>query len=136
MISDAAAAIKQLEEQAAKAVSRARSIADVTIEKLDAANARAERAERAQQTAETEAADRKETLAAACNEIETLSGKLAATENELIDARDRANDAEWRADESERRAAEAAAAVERIVHAIREQFPADVGSAAKAAEKK
>jgi chromosome segregation ATPase len=136
MISDAAAAIRQLEQHAAIAVERARSIADATIEKLNVANARADRAERARQKAETEVADLRETLETARTEAETLRAQLVATENELTAARHRASEAERRADEAERRAAEANAAVERIVSAIREQFPAGVGSADSGVQRK
>jgi chromosome segregation ATPase len=136
LISETAAAIRQLEEQASQAVSRARSIVDATVEKLDVANARAERAERAQRKAEAEAADLSAALATARNEIETLYARLAATETELTTAQHRADDAEWRADDAERRAAEANAAIERIVNSIREQLPAGVGSATSIAQKK
>ncbi len=136
MISDAAAAIRQLEQHAAIAVERARSIADATIEKLNVANARADRAERGRQKAETEVADLRETLETARTEAETLRAQLVATENELTAARHRASEAERRADEAERRAAEANAAVERIVSAIREQFPAGVGSADSGVQRK
>jgi predicted nucleic acid-binding Zn-ribbon protein len=135
MISDAAAAIRQLEQHAAIAVERARSIADATIEKLNAANARAERAEWARQKAETEAANLRETLATARSETETLRAQLMAAENELTAMQHLASDAECRADEAERRAAEANAALERIVNAIREQFPAGVGSADSGAQR-
>ncbi len=123
MVTEAAAAIRQLEEQASEAVARARSIADAVVEKLEVANSRADRAERAQRRAEAEAVELGAALNAAREEIESLQMQLAARDSELSATRQRAEQAEWRADDAESRAQEANAAIDRIVDAIRTQLP-------------
>jgi hypothetical protein len=123
MVSEAAAAIRQLEEQASEAVARARSIADAVVEKLEVANARADRAERAQRRAEAEAVELNSTLNATREELEALRIHLAAKDSELADTLQRAEQAEWRADDAQRRAQEANAGIDRIVQAIRTQLP-------------
>lgn len=116
LISEAAAAIRQLEEQAVDAVARAHSIAE-------AANARAERADRAQRKAEAEVAEFNATVAAVRGELDTLRTQIAAAQNRAEDAEWRADEAERRADEAERRADEANASIDRIVDAIHAQLP-------------
>lgn len=129
LIAQVAAAIGQMEEQAAEAVARTRSFADAMVEKLETASARAERAEKAQREAEARIGELDAAIAATTNDMEALRNRLAAKEAELAETQQRAERAEWRALEAKRRADEAEASIARIVGAIREQLPAMPGSA-------
>ena len=123
MVSQAAAAIKELEQQSAEAVSRAHNVAKAVIEKLELADARAERAETAQSEAEAQVAELMAAAAVAHDDLEILQTRLAAKEAELAAAEQRASLAQRRADIAERKADDANAAIERIVDAIRTQLP-------------
>lgn len=109
LVSEAATAVRIAEERGAEMVARAEHLANAAIEKLRLAEAHIERAERAQRQAEAELAKVTSAAAEARNDLDMAQTRLAATESELAAAEQRASLAE--------------AAVERIVDAIRTQFP-------------
>lgn len=119
LVSQAAAAIKELEKQSAQAVARAHTAANTVREKLERAEERGDRVEAALRKSEAEAAELSSALAQTRNDVETLQSLLAATQTELAAM-------EQRATVAEKRAAEADAAVQRIVDAIRTQLPVKV----------
>lgn len=116
LVSEAAEAIRKLEEQSAQAVSRAHNAANAVMEKLERTVARAERAESALRQAETEIDELTSTAMQAHKDLEMLRSVLASREAEL-------SATEQRAVAAERRADEANAAIQRIVTAIRTQLP-------------
>jgi len=116
LVSEAAAAIRELEKQSADAVARAHKTATALVEKLEFAEARAERGEAALCQAEAEIASLAALLEEGRRDLKTLQADVVAKENALAAANKRADDAERRADD-------AAAAVQRIVEAIRAQLP-------------
>lgn len=116
LVSEAAATIRQREQQAAQAVTRAHNAANAVKEQLRAAAARAERAEAALRQAESEIAELSATTMQASKDIEMLHSCLAAREAELAAAEQRAALAERRGDEAE-------AAIKRIMSAIRTELP-------------
>jgi chromosome segregation ATPase len=120
LVSEAAEAIRKLEEQSAQAVSRAHSAANSVMEKLERTVARAERAESALRQAESEISELTASSLQQHKEIEMLQGCLSDREAELTAL-------EQRLDSAERRAEEANAAVQRIVNAIRTQLPIAAG---------
>lgn len=120
LVSEAAEAIRKLEEQSAHAVSRAHSAANAVMEKLERTVARAERAEAALRQAETEISELTASTMQQHKEIEMLQGSLADREAEL-------SALEQRLASAERRADEANASVQRIVTAIRTQLPVTAG---------
>ena len=113
-VQDAAADAINLVSGAATA---AKNLASAAIERI-------ERTETALRNAEIDVAELTAAVADARNEIEQAQTQLAARESELAAAEQRASLAERRASDAERRASHAEAAVERIVDAIRTQFPA------------
>ena len=123
MVSQAAAAIKDLEQQSAEAVSRAHNVAKAVIEKLYSPMPRRRTRRTAQSEAETQVAELTAAAAVTRNDLEMLQTRLAAKEAELAAAERRASLAEQRAGDAERRANDANAAIERIVDAIRTQLP-------------
>lgn len=123
LVSQAAAAIQELEKQSAQAVARAHSTANAVREKLEHAEERGERAEAALRQSEAEAAELSTALVQARNDIEALESLLAARQVELVAM-------EQRAVVAEKRAIEADAAVQRIVEAIRTQLPVKVAEPA------
>ena len=117
LVSEAAAAIRELERESAQAVKRARNVANAVKEKLERAETRAERAETALHQAE---ADIKQLAAAVEHtrkDLETLQSQLVAREAELAASTRRADDAD--------------ADIERIVDAIRTQIPVKLSIAAE-----
>ncbi|MBI1980722.1 MAG: ABC transporter permease [Methylocystis sp.] len=126
LVSQAAAAIKELEKQSAQAVARAHTTANAVREKLERAEERGDHAEAALRKSEAEAAELSAALVQTRNDIETLQSLLAARQAELAAM-------EQRAMVAEQRAAESDAAMQRIVDAIRTQLPVKVAEQAKPA---
>ena len=126
LVSQAAAAIKELERQSAQAVARAHSAANAVREKLERAEDRGDRAEAALRKSEAEAAELSAALAQTRKDVEALQAQLAATQADLVAMEQRALAGEKRAHESD-------AAVQRIVDAIRTQLPVKVAEQAKPA---
>jgi hypothetical protein len=120
LVSEAADAIRKLEEQSAHAVSRAHSAANAVMEKLERTVARAERAESALRQAEMEISELTASTLQQRKEIELLQGSLVDREAEL-------SALEQRVAAAERRADEANASIQRIVTAIRTQLPVTAG---------
>ncbi|MGE5369692.1 MAG: ABC transporter permease [Chloroflexota bacterium] len=116
LVSEAAEAIRKLEEQSAQAVARAHSAANAVMEKLERTVERAERAESALRQAEIEINELTANAMQAHEDLEMLRSVLAARENDLASM-------ENRAEAAEKRAEEANAAIQRIVGAIRTQLP-------------
>lgn len=126
LVSQAAAAIKELEKQSAQAVARAHSAANVVREKLERAEDRGDRAEAALRKSESEAAELSAALIQTRKDLEGVQSQLAARQAELAAM-------EQRAVAAEKRASEADASVQRIVDAIRTQLPVKVAEQAKPA---
>lgn len=126
LVSQAAAAIKELEKQSAQAVARAHSAANVVREKLERAEDRGDRAEAALRKSESEAAELSAALIQTRKDLEGVQSQLAARQAELTAM-------EQRAVAAEKRASEADASVQRIVEAIRTQLPVKVAEQAKPA---
>jgi chromosome segregation ATPase len=124
MVSDAAEAIRQLEEQSAEAVTRARDVADSIVKKLEFTEARAERAEAALRQAEDEVAELSTTASKAFHDLETTRQQLSTKDEQLAATEERLRVIESQAKDAEQRALEANAAIERIMDAIRTQLPA------------
>ena len=125
-LSQAAAAIKELEKQSAQAVARAHSAANAVREKLERAEDRGDRAEAALRKSESEAAE----LSAALIQTQKISKGCSRSSR-----RGRPNLRRWSSGPSwrEKRASEADASVQRIVDAIRTQLPVKVAEQAKPA---
>ncbi len=123
MVSEAAAAIRELEEQSAQAVARAQDIANSIVNQLEAAEARAERAETAQRDAETAVQELSAALARTRSDLEITRRQLAKKSEELTQTEDRLRLAEADARGAHLRANEAHAKIEQIVDAIRTQLP-------------
>jgi chromosome segregation ATPase len=119
LVSQAAAAIKELEKQSAQAVARAHTAANAVREKLERAEERGDRAEAALRKSEADAAELSTALVQSRNEVEALQSLLAATQTELAAM-------ERRAKVAEKRGADSDAAMQRIVDAIRTQLPVKV----------
>jgi septal ring factor EnvC (AmiA/AmiB activator) len=126
LVSQAAAAIKELEKQSAQAVARAHSAANAVREKLERAEDRGDRAEAALRKSESEAAELSAALIQTRKDVEALQSQLAARQAELAAM-------EQRALAAEKRASDADASVQRIVEAIRTQLPVKVAEQAKPA---
>jgi len=116
LVSQAAAAIKELEKQSVQAVARAHSAANAVREKLQRAEDRGDRAEAALRTSEAEAAELTAALLQTRKDLEALQSRLAVKHADLVAMEQRAAAAEKRANDAE-------AAVQRIVDAIRTQLP-------------
>jgi chromosome segregation ATPase len=123
MVSEAAAAIRDLEEQSAQAVARAQDLANSIVNQLEAAEARAERAETAQRDAETAVQELSSALARTRSDLEITRRQLAKKTEELSQTEDRLRFAEADAKGAHLRANEAHAKIEQIVEAIRTQLP-------------
>jgi chromosome segregation ATPase len=123
MVSEAAAAIRRLEEQSAEAVLRARDLANSIVEQLEATEARAERAETAQRESEAEVQELSEALEKARVDLDIARQQLADKDERLAAAAERVRSTEAAVKDAQRRAAEANVAIERIVEAIRTQLP-------------
>ncbi|HEY8125859.1 MAG TPA: ABC transporter permease [Methylocystis sp.] len=126
LVSQAAAAIKELEKQSAQAVARAHSAANAVREKLERAEDRGDRAEAALRKSESESAELSAALIQTRKDLEGVQSQLAARQAELAAM-------EQRAVAAEKRATEADASVQRIVDAIRTQLPVKVAEQAKPA---
>ena len=122
LVSETAAAIRELEKQSAQAVARAHDVANAVKEKLERAEARAERAEAALRQAEAEVAKLTAANVQTRKELEVLQSCLAAKEAELAASEQRAKSVERRADDAD-------AAIQKIVDAIRTQLPVKPGIA-------
>jgi chromosome segregation ATPase len=116
LVSEAAATIRQREQLAAQAVTRAHNAAIAVKEQLRAAETRAERAEAALRQAEGELDELSAAAVDANRKIEALSAGLSEREEEL-------SAMEQRALAAERRVVEAEASIQRIVTAIRTELP-------------
>jgi hypothetical protein len=123
LLSEAAEEIKLAEGRAAETMARAQTLANGAAEKLRLAQARIERAQTAQRKAESELADFRANVEQVTNELKQAQEQIAVNANELAAAEQRASTAEWRASAAEKRANDVEATLERIVHAIRTQFP-------------
>lgn len=123
MVSEAAAAIRSLEEQSAQAVTRAHDLASAIVQKLELTEARAGQAEALLDQARAEVSELTETVAETRGHLDATRSQLNATEVQLTQMEERALRAERRAAEAEQRAIEANASIERIVDAIRTQLP-------------
>ena len=123
MVSEAAAAIRELEEQSAQAVARAQDLVNSIAKQLESEEARAERAEEAQRLSEAEVKELSAALARARSELEIARRQLADKSQELSQSEDRLGLAEAEARVAEQRAIEANAKIEHIVEAIRTQLP-------------
>ncbi|RNJ50741.1 ABC transporter permease [Methylocystis hirsuta] len=126
LVSQAAAAIKELEKQSAQAVARAHSAANAVREKLERAEDRGDRAEAALRKSESEAAELSAALIQTRKDLDGAQSQLAARQADLAAM-------EQRAVAAEKRASEADASVQRIVDAIRTQLPVKVAEQAKPA---
>ncbi len=126
LVSQAAAAIKELEKQSAQAVARAHSAANAVREKLERAEDHGDRAEAALRKSESEAAELSAALIQTRKDLDGVQSQLAARQAELAAM-------EQRAVAAEKRASEADASVQRIVEAIRTQLPVKVAEQAKPA---
>jgi septal ring factor EnvC (AmiA/AmiB activator) len=124
LVSQAAAAIKELEKQSAQAVARAHGAANAVREKLERAEDRGDRAEAALRKSEAEAADLTAALIQTRKDLDALQSRLALKQADLVAM-------EQRAIAAEKRATEADAAVQRIVDAIRTQLPVKPGEQGK-----
>lgn len=122
LVTEAAEAIRKLEEQSAQAVARAHNAANTVMEKLERTVARAERAESALRQAESEISELTANAMQLHKELESLQALLASRESDLAAMEQRAVSAEKRADEAN-------AAIQRIVSAIRTQLPVAIGLA-------
>jgi len=116
LVSEAAGAIRKLEEQSAQAVARAHNAANAVMEKLERTVARAERAESALRQAEADINELTANAAQAHKDLELLRSVLESRETQLAEMEQRAIAAEKRADDAN-------AAIHRIVGAIRTQLP-------------
>ena len=123
MVSEAAAAIKEVEEQSAQAVARAQDLVNSIAKQLESEEARAERAEEAQRLSEAEVKELSAAFARTRSELEIARRQLADKSQELSQSEDRLGLAEAEARGAQQRAIEANAKIEHIVEAIRTQLP-------------
>jgi chromosome segregation ATPase len=123
MVSEAAAAIRCLEEQSAEAVRRAKELASSIIKQLESMEARAEHAEVAQQQSEVEVRELSSALARTQADLDIARRQLAEKDERLAAVEERVRLTEAEATEAQQRAMEANAAIEKIVGAIRSQLP-------------
>ena len=122
IVSEAAAAIRELEEQSAQAVSRAQDLANSIGKQLESTEARAERAETAQRVSEAEVKELSAAFARTRSDLEITRRQLANKSEQLSQTEDRLrlSDAEARA--AQQRTMEANAKSEQVVEAIRTQL--------------
>ena len=123
MVSEAAAAIRELEEQSAQAVARAQDLVNSIAKQLESEEARAERAEEAQRLSEAEVKELSAAFARTRSDLEITRRQLADKSEELSQTEDRLRLAEAEARGAQQRAIEANAKIEHIVEAIRTQLP-------------
>jgi len=123
MVSEAAAAIRELEEQSAQAVAHAHDVAGSFAKELESTEARAERAETAQRETEAQIKELSAAFARTRSDLEFARRQLAAKSEELSQTEDRLGLAEAEARVAQQRAIEANAKIEHITEAIRTQLP-------------
>ncbi len=123
MVSKAAAAIRELEEQSAQALARAQDLVSSIAKQLESEEARAERAETAQKLSEAEVKELAAALARTRSDLEITRRQLAEKSEELVQTEDRLRVAGAETEAAQRRAIEANAKIEHIVEAIRTQLP-------------
>jgi methyl-accepting chemotaxis protein len=123
MVSEAAAAIGELEEQCAQAVARAQDLASSLGKQLESMEARAQRAEAAQREAEAAVKELSAALARFRSDLDITRRELAKKSGELSQTEDRLRLAEAEAGVAQQRANEANAKIGHIVEAIRTQLP-------------
>lgn len=116
LVSEAAATIRQREQLAAQAVTRAHNAAIAVKEQFRVSEARADRAEAALRRAEGEIHELRAAMLDANRKIEMLNAMVSAREADLARMEQRAIVAESRVVETE-------AAIQRIVAAIRTELP-------------
>ena len=122
MVSEAAAAIRDLEEQSAQAVARARDHAASLVNQLEGVEARAERAEAAQREAEAAVQELSAALARTRSDLDIARRQLANKGEQLSAAEERVRLTEAEGGAAQQRAREANAQIEQIVQAIRTQL--------------
>jgi len=122
-VCDAAEAIRLAENHAAEQIAQVEELAKTAAEKLQIARASIERAEEAQRRADSDLADLKADVEMVKGQLRQAEARFAARSDELAAADRRANLAEKRAEDAE-------AAIERILEAIRTQFPRKNGTGA------
>jgi chromosome segregation ATPase len=122
MVSEAAAAIRYLEEQSADAVARARGLANSAFKELESTEARAERAEAAQRESEAEVQELSAALAETRADLDFARRELADEHKRLAATEERLRLTEAKARDAEQRATKANAAIQQIVEAIRTQL--------------
>jgi hypothetical protein len=123
MVSEAAAAIEELEEQSAQAVARAQNLVDGIAKQLESEEARAERAEMAQRLSEAEVKELSAAFARTRSELETARRQLADTSEDLSQTEERLRLSEAEAKAAQQGVIVANAKIEHIVEAIRTQLP-------------
>jgi chromosome segregation ATPase len=123
IVSEAAAAIRELEERCAQAVARAQDLANSIGKELESMEARAERAEAAQRETEAAVQELSAALARFRSDLDITRRELAKKSEELSQTEDRLRLAEVEARAAQQRATEANAKIEHIVEAIRTQLP-------------
>jgi len=112
VVMETAAAIREFERGNAQALAKARDVAEDLREQLDHTEARAERAEEMLRLAEAQVEEFTATVDYIRNDLEALQSRLAVREAELA--------------ASTRRAADAEAAMQKIVDAIRTHLPVNL----------
>ena len=123
MVSEAAAAIRELEEQYAQAVARAQDLVNSIAKQLESEEARAERAEEAHRVSEAEVKELSAAFARTRSDLEITRRQLAKKSEELSQTEDRLRLTEADARVGHQRATEANAKIEQIFEAIRTQLP-------------
>jgi chromosome segregation ATPase len=116
-VSEAAAAIRELERESAQAITRARNVANAVKEELEHAETRAERAEEMLRLAEAQVEQMMAAAEQSDKDLEILRSELATKTAELAASTRRADDAE--------------VAMQKIVDAIRTQLPVKLSIAAE-----
>ncbi|MGJ0511287.1 ABC transporter permease [Methylocystis sp.] len=117
LVSEAAAAIRELERESAQAITRARNVANAVKEELEHAETRAERAEEMLRLAEAQVEQMMAAAEQSDKDLEILRSELATKTEELTASTRRADDAE--------------VAMQKIVDAIRTQLPVILSIAAE-----
>ena len=122
MVSAAAAAIRELEEQSVQAVAHAHDAAGSFAKELESTEARAERAETAQRETEAQIKELSAAFARTRSDLEVARRQLAAKSEGLSQTEDRLHLFEAEARAAQQRAIEANAKIEHLVEAIRTQL--------------
>jgi hypothetical protein len=122
MVSAAAAAIRELQEQCAQAVAQAHDVSGSFAKELESTEARAERAETVQRETETQIKELSSAFARTRADLDIARRQLAAKSEELSQTEDRLHLFEAEARVDQQRAIKANAKIEHIVEAIRSQL--------------